>query len=143
VLVLKDAVKHQELLAAAVGVGREMAVRGVVDDGGGARHLVPDAVEHAPVHPLDRRGHPVQPRRVHRCASVEVRVEVHGGGGGALDRVEVIRLGGDLAELDLFDLFDELDVGRGGDADFLALGGDHPIDEVDLGAPALQHVLTH
>src|SRR5215469_9061193 len=59
------------------------------------------------------------------------------------NRVQVLRLGRDLAELDLFHLFDELCVGRGGTADFLALGGDQPIDEVDLGAPALEHVLPH
>src|SRR5260370_3224414 len=63
--------------------------------------------------------------------------------GGELDRVEVLRLGRDLAELDLFDLFDELHVGWGGATDFLAFGGDQPVDEIDLGATALQHVLTH
>ena len=56
VLVLKDAVQHQELLAAAMGVRREVAVPGVADDGGGAGHLVPDAVEHAAVHPGDGEG---------------------------------------------------------------------------------------
>ena len=76
-LVLEDAVEHQELLAAAMGVRREMAVRGVADDRGGARHLVPDAVEHAAVHAWDRRRRPVQPGRMHRRASAEIRVEVH------------------------------------------------------------------
>src|SRR5260370_15963442 len=63
--------------------------------------------------------------------------------GGDSDRVEVLGSCRDLAELDLFDLFDELHVGWGGATDFLAFGGDQPVDEIDLGATALQHVLTH
>src|SRR5919197_445842 len=59
------------------------------------------------------------------------------------DRVEVLALRRDFAELDLFDDLDELYVGRSGAADFLAFGGDHPVDEVDLGAPAFHHVLPH
>src|SRR5215472_7248606 len=54
-LVLKDALQHQELLAAAVGVGREAAARGVTDDRGRARHLIADAVEHSPIHPGNGR----------------------------------------------------------------------------------------
>jgi hypothetical protein len=54
-LVLEDAVQHEELLAPAMGVRREMAVRGVANDRGRARHLIPDAVEHSPVDPGDGR----------------------------------------------------------------------------------------
>src|SRR5262249_60904000 len=59
------------------------------------------------------------------------------------DRVEIVGLCREFAEFDLLDLLDELFVGRGRAADCAALGGDEPVDEVDLGAPALQHVLAH
>src|SRR5215469_9111513 len=59
------------------------------------------------------------------------------------DRVEVLGPGRDLAELDLLDDLDELGVGGGGTAHFLALGGDQPVDEIDLGAPAFEHILAH
>src|SRR5271167_914451 len=59
VLVLEDAVEHQELLAPAMGVRRETTVRGVANDRGRARHLIPDAVEHSPFDPGDGRPCPV------------------------------------------------------------------------------------
>ena len=42
VLVLEHAVEHQEFLAAAMGVGREMAVRCIAHDRRGARDLLAD-----------------------------------------------------------------------------------------------------
>src|SRR5215470_16739506 len=60
-----------------------------------------------------------------------------------LDIVQVLGLRGDLAEFDLFDRRDELDVGWSGDADLRAFGGDDAVDIVDLGAAALEHVLPH
>src|SRR5262249_28732449 len=59
------------------------------------------------------------------------------------DPVKVLRFGRCLAVLDPLDPFDQLDMARGGDADFLAPLSDDAVDEVDLGAPALVHVLTH
>ena len=58
VLVLKDAVEDQKLLAAAVGMSRETAVGHIANDRGGARHLAADAVEHPPVDAGDRRRGP-------------------------------------------------------------------------------------
>jgi hypothetical protein len=77
--VLKYAIQHQELLAAAMGVRWEPAVRSVANDRGRARHFITDAVEHSPVDPGDGRRRPVQPSCVHCRTSAEVSVEVHGG----------------------------------------------------------------
>jgi len=54
VLVLKHAIKHQELLAATMRVRRETAVPCVTDDRGRARHFITDAVEHSPIDPGNR-----------------------------------------------------------------------------------------
>src|SRR6516165_11448190 len=59
------------------------------------------------------------------------------------DAVKVFRSRQGLAVLYLLDCLDQLDVGRGGDADLMAFGGDHAVDEVDLGAATFQHVLSH
>src|SRR5215207_4171373 len=61
----------------------------------------------------------------------------------ALDPVEVVWRGWRLAELDLLHRGDQLLVGRRGAADLTALLDDDAVDEVDLGTPALLHVLAH
>src|SRR5215204_1351525 len=61
----------------------------------------------------------------------------------ALDPVEVVWRGWRLAELDLLHRGDQLLVGRRGAADLTASLDDDAVDEVDLGAPALLHVLAH
>src|SRR5256885_13488083 len=60
-----------------------------------------------------------------------------------LNRVEVLGRGRSLTELDLFDCRDQLLVGRYRPADRAAALDDDAVDEVDLGAPALLHVLAH
>src|SRR5438876_9432565 len=59
------------------------------------------------------------------------------------DRVEVLGRGRSLAEFNLFYRRDQLLVRRDRQADFAALLDDDAVDEVDLGAPALLHVLAH
>ena len=76
-LVLKHAFEHDELLAPAVRVRREMASRRVAHDGSGARHLVANAIEHAPLHAGDGRIHPRLLRGVNDDALAEVCVDVH------------------------------------------------------------------
>ena len=56
VFVREHALEHEELLAAAMGVRREAGSRRVADDRSRARHLVADAIEHAPLDPGDWRG---------------------------------------------------------------------------------------
>ena len=77
-LVLENAVQDQELLAAAMGVGREVAVRRIAHDRGRARHFIADAVQHAPVDSGDRRWPPVEPRRMNRDPPRKVGVQFHG-----------------------------------------------------------------
>src|SRR5438105_1762319 len=60
-----------------------------------------------------------------------------------LNRVEVLGRGRGLAELDLLDRRDQLLVGRYRQADGAASLDDDAVDEVDLGAPPLLHVLAH
>ena len=76
-LVLEHAVEYQELLAAAMGVGGEAAIRGIAHDAGGAGDLAADPVEHAAVHAGRRRGLPGQRSRVDRRPPGKVRVQVH------------------------------------------------------------------
>src|SRR5215471_4222700 len=76
--VLEHPVKDQELLAAAVSMRREMAMRRVPDDRGSARHLIPDAIQHASVDAFDRRGDPGKPRGMHRGPFRKIRVDLHG-----------------------------------------------------------------
>src|SRR6266436_8697485 len=59
------------------------------------------------------------------------------------DRVEVFRLGRDLAVLDPLDGVDQFDVARRGHADLAPLLGNDAVDEVNLGAAAFVHVLAH
>src|SRR5262249_46255776 len=56
---------------------------------------------------------------------------------------DVLRIGRELAPLDALDDIRQHRVGAGRDADPLALARDQPVDELDLGAAALLHVLAH
>src|SRR4051812_12280395 len=62
---------------------------------------------------------------------------------GSLDRVEGLGRGPGLAELHLFYRGDQLFMGRGPDASLAPLFDDEAVDEIDLGAAALLHVLAH
>lgn len=53
-LILKDPVQNDELLAATVGVRRELAVRCVSNHRGRPRHLITQAVQHATLHARHR-----------------------------------------------------------------------------------------
>src|SRR6202040_2730687 len=60
-----------------------------------------------------------------------------------LDRVEMLGGGRRLAEFDLLDRRDQLLVRRYRQADRATPLDDDAVDEIDLGAPALLHVLAH
>src|SRR5208337_3465311 len=77
-LVLEDAVKDQELLAAAVSMRGETTVRRVPDDRGGARHLIANAIQHPAVDAFHRRGDPWKPRGMDRDPLRKIRVDLHG-----------------------------------------------------------------
>jgi hypothetical protein len=64
VLILKDALKHQKFFTAAMRMGGEATARRVANDRRGSRHLVADAVQHAPFDPGHWRRHPGKPRGV-------------------------------------------------------------------------------
>src|SRR5262249_7190111 len=78
VLVLEHAFEHQELLAAAVPVRGEVALRCVADDRGGSRNLLTDSIQHAPLDATHGRGNPGNARRVDRGTRREICVQVHG-----------------------------------------------------------------
>src|ERR1044071_2505965 len=61
----------------------------------------------------------------------------------ALNRVEVLGRRRGLAQFDLLHRGNQLFVGRGRDAGLAPLLDDHAVDEVDLGAATLLHVLAH
>ena len=77
VLVGEHALQHEELLAAAVDVRIEGAVRRVAHDAGGARHLLAVALQHAPVHAGQRRSDPGQLLAVHHRALAEIGIDFH------------------------------------------------------------------
>ena len=77
-VVLDAPVKDQELLAAAVNMPRDMAMRCVPDDRGGARYLIADAIQHPPVDAFDRRGDPGKPRGMRRDPLRKIRIDLHG-----------------------------------------------------------------
>ena len=56
---------------------------------------------------------------------------------------DVARVLFEFAALDLLDQIDEPLVGAGGEADLFSLAHDKAVQELDLGAPALEHVLAH
>src|SRR3954470_6222856 len=56
---------------------------------------------------------------------------------------DVARVLLEFAALDLFDQIDQALVGAGGEADLFALAHDKAVQELDLGAAALEHVLAH
>ena len=76
-LVLEDAIQDQKLLAAAVCMCGEAAARCVADDRSGARDLIADAIEHAPLDTWDRRRHPGEARGVDGGSLREVCIKVH------------------------------------------------------------------
>src|SRR5271170_4753891 len=59
------------------------------------------------------------------------------------DPIQIFGCGRRLAVLHRLDRGDQPDVRADIAPDLLPLGGDYAIDEVDLGAPALDHILTH
>src|SRR5271169_4141222 len=59
------------------------------------------------------------------------------------DPIQIFGCGRHLAVLHRLDRGDQLDMRRDIAADFLSFRGDHAVDEVDFGAPALEHILTH
>ena len=73
-LVLKDAFNDDELLAAGMGVRREVAARRAADDGGSARHLIPDPVKHTALDTGHRGRPPRQLRGVQRDAFGELGI---------------------------------------------------------------------
>src|SRR5438105_14701672 len=56
---------------------------------------------------------------------------------------DVSRVGLRVATLDAPDELGEGRVGAAGQSDLLALANDEPVEEFDLRAPALEHVLAH
>src|SRR5262245_53453918 len=78
VLVLEHTFEHQELLAAAVPVCGEVALRRVAHDRGGPRNLLTDSIEHAPLDTAHGGWNPRNARRVYRGTRREICVQVHG-----------------------------------------------------------------
>src|SRR5262249_10623162 len=74
-LVLKDSLEDEEFFAAEMRVRREGGAWRVANDGGCARDLVTDAVEHSALDARHWRAHPVQFPRMDRGALGEVGVD--------------------------------------------------------------------
>ena len=77
-LVQEVAVEHEDLFAEVVSVRREARPRCISDDGRGARHLTPVAVEHLALHSRRRRVDPFEGVGVDRDALAEVGKNLHG-----------------------------------------------------------------
>src|SRR4051812_29872662 len=84
-----------------------------------------------------------------RWQSAEIRrycmTILPGDGGGSVESEidDMLGVGLELAALDPLDDVGQRGVGGRGDAELLALAHDEAVQELDLGAPSLGHVLAH
>src|SRR5205085_10730955 len=85
VLVLKGAIDNEELLPAPVRVGRKGAAGSVPNNGGRARHLFADPVEHLALDARHRRSNPVDVTSVDHGALAEIGVDSHREGARSTD----------------------------------------------------------
>lgn len=76
-LILEYTLEHEEFFPALMRVAREVGMRSVADDGGGARHLPTDPIQHAALDASSWRGRPFERRCMDHCALREIRIELH------------------------------------------------------------------